>query len=169
MSRQQARPSYSHFNANPWAAYAAAAWAFVFAANSFYWALGGTVGIETLALTIQEEARQRDTAFLAMVWVTGGLKVLGGLLALALARPWGRAIPRRLLLIVAWGAGVLLVLYEGASWVEAALMEAGVIDVPASLGADAVRWNMLLWRPWWVLGGTLFVLAARDFGRRTHL
>lgn len=152
----------------PWAAYAAAAWAFVFAAVSFYWAAGGTVGLATLATSIQEDARERTSAFLAMVWLTGALKVLGGVLALALARPWGRRLPRRLLLVAAWGGGIVLVLYEGASWVEAALMEAGVIDIPASLGADAARWNLLLWRPWWVLGGVLFLLAARDFTRTTR-
>ncbi|MGH2531536.1 MAG: DUF3995 domain-containing protein [Thermomicrobiales bacterium] len=146
----------------PWAAYAAAAWAFVFATISFYWALGGTIGIDTLANTIQEDARARDAEFLVLVWLTGGL------MALALARPWGRRIPRRLVLIAAWGGGIFVILYEGASWIEAALMGAGVIDFPASLGADAVRWNLLLWRPWWVVGGVLFLLTARDFGRRTR-
>ncbi len=33
----------------PWAAFAACAWATMFAAASFYWGAGGDVGLDTLA------------------------------------------------------------------------------------------------------------------------
>ena len=84
-----------------WAAYAACGWAFLFAAPSFYWAAGGTVGIGTLDPGIT--AMSRDPWFVALVWATGVAKVLAGLLALALVRTWGQRIPRWILLAGAWG------------------------------------------------------------------
>lgn len=149
-----------------WPAYAAAIWAFLFALQSFYHAAGGTFGVHTFAQRIVDLGEARDPDFIRLVWATGVLKVLAGLLALSLVRPWGRLIPRRLLLIAVWGAGVFLVLYGGAGLIEAGLMEAGVIRIPESMGARAVRWYVLFWKPWWLLGGLLFILAARAGGRR---
>jgi hypothetical protein len=53
---------------------------------SFYWALGGELGLNTLGLGIQSLAH--DPGFIALVWLTGIAKALGGLFALTLARPW---------------------------------------------------------------------------------
>jgi hypothetical protein len=96
----------------------------------------------------------------AFVWTTGLLKVGAGLVALALVRPWGRHLPRRALRTAAWLGGALLLLYGGASWIQHGLMEAGVVDTPETLGEEAVRWHLLLWDPWWVLGGALFLSAG---------
>lgn len=60
------------------AGYWAAAWAFTFAAVSFYWAAGGDVGLTTLARELRDEARQRHAGFVTLLWATGGLKVLAG-------------------------------------------------------------------------------------------
>jgi hypothetical protein len=143
------------------AAYAAAVWAFVFAVPSFVWAAGVKAGSETIAADV-EEAGIADPWLLA---ATGVLKLLAGLVALALVRPWGRAIPRRLLLVAAWGAAVVFCLYAVANFVEHSLMEAGERSIPEDLGTDAVRWHLLLWDPWWLLGGILFALAAWEFTR----
>ena len=96
------------------AAYAAAAWAFAFAVPSFVWAAGVRAGSETIAADV-EEAGIADPGLLA---ATGLLKVLAGLVALALVRPWGRAIPRRLLVVVAWGTAVVICLYAVANFVD---------------------------------------------------
>jgi hypothetical protein len=101
-----------------------------------------------------------DPVFIAAMWGIGVLKVLGGLLALALVRPWGRAVPRRVLLTAAWGGGILMALYGGASWVQEGLMVTGVIAIPPGLGHAAAVWHVLLWDPWWLLGGILFITAA---------
>ena len=53
---------------------------------SFYWALGGELGLNTLGSGIQ--ALAHDPSFIALVWLTGVVKVLGGLFALTLVRPW---------------------------------------------------------------------------------
>ena len=146
------------------AAYGAAAWAFLFAAVSFYWAAGGDLGLTTLSRGLREKALERDPAFVALVWMTGGLKVLAGLLALALARPGGRARLRRLLLVAGWATGSLLVLYGGVGLVSAALAELGITSAedPAAL-----RWYLLLWEPLWLVGGGLFLAAAYQYARAT--
>jgi hypothetical protein len=57
---------------------------------------------------------------------------------------------------------VLLTLYGAANLVQHGLMEAGIVDTPDGLGSDAVTWHLALWDPWWLLGGILFLLAARE-------
>lgn len=144
-----------------WLAYAAAAWAFVFALMSFYWAAGGTLGVNTLGEGMLALALARDPELLTLTWITGVLKVIAGLVALALVQKWGSAIPHRLLLLGAWGAGLLFILYAAANFVQHGLMAAGANDIPALLGSmAAVRWHLFFWDPFWLLGGLLFVGAA---------
>lgn len=149
------------------AGYATCAWALIFAAVSFYWAAGGTIGAETIGPALAGLARVRDPEFIAILWITGALKVAAGLLALALVQSWGRLIPRWLLLLAGWGASAGLILYGGASFVQHALMVAGAIAIPAGLGETAARWHLLLWDPWWLLGGLLFAATAWGYGRHT--
>lgn len=151
-----------------WVAYAACAWAFVFAALSFYWAIGGTVGIDTIGPAITKPVLAHDPIWVALIWGTGALKVIAGLVALALVCSWGRLVPRWLLLIAAWSACAVMALYEGAaSWVQHGLMAAGAIGIPAGLGATALRWHLVLWDPWWLLGGVLFGAATWSYQRRS--
>jgi hypothetical protein len=141
----------------------------VFAAVSVYWAAGGTAGTATIGPAITEPVLARDPTWVTLMWGTVALKVLAGLLALALVRPWGRSVPRRLLLTAAWGAGALMALYAGtASLVQHGLMAAGTLSIPAGLGATALRWHLVLWDPWWLLGGLLFVAAAWSYQRRSR-
>jgi hypothetical protein len=142
------------------------AWCMIFAAMSVYWLLGGTVGLSTLANVIQESAAENDPDFRLTTWVTAGLKVLGGLVALASIQRWGRVIPRTLLLTFLMGAGFLLALYGVAGFVEKALMLSGVIDLPDSMGEGPARWYLAFWEPWWILGGVLFLLTANAYQKR---
>jgi predicted MFS family arabinose efflux permease len=135
---------------------------FVFAAMSFYWAAGGTAGSTTLGTRLEELAHSREPDFVAVLWITGLLKFAGGVLALALVH---RRAPRRLLLVAAWGAAALLLLYAVANLVQHGLIVAGAIEMPAGLGDTAARWHLLFWDPFWLLGGVLTALAAREFSR----
>jgi hypothetical protein len=137
----------------------------VFAASSFYWAVGGTVGLETVGNELERRAEAREPGMVAEVWAAAGLKILAGLLALALVRPWGRALPRRLLVIGSWATGSLLTLYGAANLIQHGLMEIGVAGVPDDLGETAVTWHLVLWDPFWLLGGLLFLAAARVYTR----
>jgi hypothetical protein len=150
-----------------WAAYTAAGWSFLFALISFYWAAGGLFGVETLGEGMKALALARDPEIITLTWVTGVLKAAAGLLALALVQSWGRIIPRRLRQIGAWGAAVLFLLYCGGNGIQHALMLVGTSRIPDLLGSmDAVRWHLFFWDPFWLLGGILFLLAARRFSRR---
>lgn len=150
-----------------YAGYAACVWAFAFAAVSFYWAAGGTVGADTIGPALTSLALARDPEFIAILWATGVLKVIAGLFALTLIPPWGRRIPRWLPLLAGWSTGVALMAYGVASFVQHALMLTGIIGTPEGLGAVAARWHLLLWDPWWLLGGILFAVAAWHHGRAT--
>lgn len=141
-----------------WAAYGAAGWAFAFAAVSAYWALGGKVGTETIAMDIARIPLANDPM---VVWATAGLKALAGMLALTLVRPCGRLLPLRVLIRATWAAGLVLTFYGGANLVDHGRMVAGLRDTPEVLGEQAARWHLLLWDPVWLLGGVLFLAAAR--------
>jgi hypothetical protein len=143
--------------------YAACAWALAFAAVSFYWAAGGEVGLETVGEEIRRDALAREPDAIAIVWVTGGLKVLGAALALALLRPRGPAILRRALGIAGWVVGVGLLVYAVANFGQHGLMAIGAIETPDALGETAVTWHLALWDPVWLLGGALFTGAAWRF------
>lgn len=148
--------------------YAAAIWAFLFAATSFYWALGGRIGVETIGDAITKPALAGDPAIVAFVWTTGALKVVAGGVALALVQPWGRRIPRWALLLAGWGASALFLVYGAANLAQDVLIVGGMIPTPVGLGAVAARWHLFLWDPWWLLGGILLALATWRFSRETE-
>lgn len=153
-------PSAARERMGAWAAYAAGAWAFAFAAVSFYWAAGGIAGAATLGPSVTDPALARDPGFVALLWGTGALKLAGGLLALALVRPWGRIIPRWLLLTATWGGGLFMIVYACLNLGVRGLMAVGVLSTPDSMRTAAAQWHLLLWDPWWLLGGILFVAAS---------
>lgn len=152
-----------------WAAYAAGALAFLHATVSFYWAAGGTAGLSTIGGTLEELGRAREPAMIALLWLTGLLKFAAGLLALALARPWGRAFPRQLLLIAAWSGAILLTTYGGVLTLGGVLLLTGVIPASGTADWTAIRWHTFLWDPWFLLWGILLATAALQYGREPRL
>jgi Protein of unknown function (DUF3995) len=141
-------------------AYLASWWMFIFTAMSVYWALGGNFGVETLGATISTQAKERDPQFVVVLWITAVLKVLGGLLPLGMVRGWARPIPRRLLLLGTWAAGIFMILYASANFGARAIMALGLIDTPDSMRTSGARWHLWFWNSWWMLGGILYVIAA---------
>jgi Protein of unknown function (DUF3995) len=137
-----------------WVAYAACGWAFLFAALSFFWAAGGRTGLHPLEV----EVAPGDPMWIALNLGAGLLKAVVGLIALALVRPWGRRIPSKLLLAVAWVLGVGMSLYGGLGLVSDVLHVTGVISDPAN--GKWFFWYLVLWDPWWLLGGVLYVATA---------
>jgi uncharacterized protein DUF3995 len=162
MSDMNAQPAQG-FGRETWAAYAACAWALLFALMSFYWALGGEFGLNTLGLGIQ--ALAHDPGFIALVWLTGIAKVLGGLFALTLARPWLLWLPPIWKLALAWVGGAALALYGSVNLVVEWLIVTGAIHIAGVAVTEGIRWHARLWDPWWLLGGILFLLAAWQYQR----
>ncbi|MBO3089274.1 DUF3995 domain-containing protein [Cellulomonas dongxiuzhuiae] len=143
-----------------WVAWGAVVVAFAFAAVSLVWATGSTVGLDTLGGSIERLGRERDPALLAANAVALVLKILGGVLALALVQPWGERLPRRPLLALAWSAAALLVLY-GALQVTTLVLVAADVVVPDEVLSDrALRWRLLLWEPWFLVWGLLLAGAT---------
>ena len=77
-----------------WAGYAACALALLHAAVSFYWASGSTAGLSTVGGKLEEMDRSGSPTLAALVWGVGALKVLAGLLALALVMSREGVLPR---------------------------------------------------------------------------
>jgi uncharacterized protein DUF3995 len=138
------------------------------AVPSFYWAFGGTARLDTVGGAIEDLARTRDASGVALGVVAGFLKIAGGLLALALVRPWGRAVPRRLLAGAAWAASVMLTAYGGLLVAVGALVLTGVISPAGPVDRTALRWHVLLWDLWFLIWGLLLGVAAWHYGRQSR-
>jgi len=92
-------------------------------------------------------------------------KVLGGLLALALVRPWGRVIPRGWLLLGSAAVSVLLVVYGGLNVLLGALVLSGVIHPAGAVDRTALRWHVGVWDLWFLVWGILLSLAVIGYRR----
>jgi Protein of unknown function (DUF3995) len=137
-------------------ALSAAAWCVAFGALSLYWAAGGTLGVDQLAVSLQERADERETGFVALVAATGIAKVVGAIVPLwLLLGPPSRSI-RRLLLFLCWAGGALLALYGLTDVVT------GSIRAARGTMENAI-WYAALWGPTWSLGGLLFLMTAWTF------
>lgn len=143
-----------------WPAYAVCACAWLFAIPSLYWGLGGKFGARTVGREAARLTWEGDPPIMAVVLVTAILKILGGVFALALVRPWGRRIPRRMKLITGWIGATILVLYGAAQMSGQALVGVGVVDVPATFDWWAFKWHLFLWSPWFLVWGVLLGLAV---------
>jgi hypothetical protein len=143
-----------------WIGYAAAAWALLFAASNVYWGLGGRQAVPLP----DPEAAFADPTFRLINLVAVGGKA--GMALVALATVWAQGtgqtgLPRRLLLIVAYGLGIGMTLYGGLGLIVDTLRLLGVLAVSPESG-PSLRWHVFLWDPWWIAGGLLFLGAARN-------
>lgn len=89
--------------ANRRTAYTAFAWVMVFLAWHVVWYI---TGLEFPSASDQHGARQVVIQVFSLIVVL--MVIAGALLPLALARPWGRRVPRWMLLSAAWTGAVLL-------------------------------------------------------------
>ncbi|ELY53538.1 hypothetical protein C491_21656 [Natronococcus amylolyticus DSM 10524] len=149
----------SHRSSTVRIAYAATGWWVAFAALSFYWAAGGTIGVSTLGAGIGALAAEREPWFVATVAATGVLKLVPAVLALSLVRPWGDRLPSRFRAVAVGGLGVLSVLY-GAVGIAAKLLVLVGVVTPGGIDARGFWGHLLVWDPVWVLGGALLCAAA---------
>lgn len=130
-----------------WAASAAFVWAVVFAVAHGAWALGDCTGLPAADC----EAGLAGW-FFAYNLIAGALCAVGAVVALALVRPRGRLVPRwRLLARI---GGWALVVRGGVGLVQDALVLGGAVG---SGGWEPT----MAYDPWFLLGGVLFLLAAR--------
>jgi len=126
-------------------AYAAAVLAFGSAAVSLYWTLGGTVLLDTVGGTFEDLARERSPTPIVLGMFVVVVKVVGGVLALALVQPWGAHVGRRLLLVLAAVGSVVLVVYGGVLVLVGGLVLAGLITPSPPVDEHALRWHVFVW------------------------
>ena len=143
----ESRPMQARRDSTRWAGYAACAWALLFTLPHVYWAVGGTAGLQ---------GRGMDGALSVINIVSIPLSLAAALVALAMIRPWGRALPRRLLASAAWLACVVLTLRGGAGLLQNAL---GEEDPPLLFK---------VFEPGFLIGGILFGVAAWHYSRSTR-
>ncbi len=148
-----------------WAGYIACGWGLAFAAISFYWGLGGTLGLDTLGGSLESLARAHDRTLFIAVWVTGFLKVLVALLALVLAGRWAARLPRRPVAVLGWVAAALLTLYGGTLIVPEALVAIGAIKPAQPVDWKPLLWHLYVWDMSFLVWGILFGVATWRFSR----
>lgn len=138
------------------AAYAAAVLGFTYAAVSLYWAAGGTALLSTVGGSVEDIGLPAVALGLA----AAGLKLAAGILALALARPWGRAIPRTWLLACATGASAVLACYGAIQVTAGSLVLTGAVRPAATVDWTALHWHVLVWDMWFLIWGILLATAT---------
>ncbi|WP_326614322.1 IS5 family transposase [Streptomyces scopuliridis] len=135
-------------------------WAVAFAVLHFYWALGGSWGLSVSAGPLAEE---RPGWFVAVgLWGVGMLCLVGGVLGWLLARPRPRGRAGQAVKTLGWCVCAVLVARGIAVEVLLLTDTAGQeIDV----SPEQRLWTLVLWNPWFMVGGLVFGVAARQFGR----
>ncbi|ARF54445.1 DUF3995 domain-containing protein [Streptomyces gilvosporeus] len=133
-------------------------WAVAFAALHFYWALGGSRGLSVSAGPLAET---RPAWFVAVgLWGVGLLCLVAGVLGWLLARPRPRGLFGRAVRALGWCACAVL-LARGLA------VEALLLTDPAghevNVSPEQRLWTLVLWNPWFLIGGLVFGLAARKF------
>ena len=149
-----------------WAGYAAFGWGLAFAGVSFYWGLGGNLGLDTLGGSLERLALAHDRTLLIAVWVTGVLKILGSLVALALAGRWGGRLARRPITVLGWVAAGSLALYGGVLVVPEALVTIGAIKPAQPVEWKPLLWHLYVWDLSFLVWGILFGVATWHYSRK---
>ncbi|MFE0186605.1 DUF3995 domain-containing protein [Streptomyces sp. NPDC058989] len=155
----------SRLRPGAWPGLAAAVWGLLFAVPSFAWAMGFTFGARTtVSPSLVKLADDRVAWFVAVLWVTGLLKVLGALIGVGLTLRRDRWIGR-LMVFCGGGAAVLLVWHGCLFVAHGVLVEVGIRSVAPDL-AGLTRWYLYLWGPWFIVGGLAFAVATTRYVRR---
>jgi Protein of unknown function (DUF3995) len=140
-------------------AYATIAWCLAFAALHVYWAVGGRLGLASSAGP--DLAATRPEWFVVVgLWGTAGLLILGAGLAVLLSGDHtGRRRVRRAVIVSGWLIGVLL---SARALILETLLATDAGGIRSSVGPLETRWSLVLWNPWFLIGGCAFALTARS-------
>ena len=135
---------------------AAVLWCALFAGLHLFWALGGSLGLASSAGA--DLATRRPTGFVAFgLYGVALLLLLGVALLAGLLRARASDPRRRVLAALVAVIGVVL-LVRGC--VVEALLALDVGGARDAVGPLETRWSLILWNPWFALGGALFLAVA---------
>ena len=135
----------------------ATTWCLVFAALHVFWALGGSVGLASSAG--RQLAAERPTSFVLL-----GLWGVGVLLLVGAGVVYRCTVSERRSLRWLVGAVGALLLLRGLLVEVVLLVDLG--GVRDSVGRLETTAGLLVWNPWFVLGGLAWVYAAATRGTR---
>lgn len=131
---------------------AGCAWALAYVPIHVYWALtGGVWPLSELPESLT------DSRWRQANWAASAVIIGAAALSLALVRPWGRRLPRPMLVGVAWVGAAFSVLHWVAFSAATVLNMAGVTD-GAVTSFD--RYNLFVFEPWFLGMGILLAWAA---------
>lgn len=139
-------------------------WTVVFAGMSFYWAMGGLLGLKSLGGSIYEMSQDPSPSFVTIVWLTGFLKLLGLILLSLLLVQWNKQIMSGLLYYATRIAGVFLFLYGLLNFITITMSALGILEF--DLDSYATFWRLVFWEPFWMVGGVFYFFAVRREGYR---
>jgi hypothetical protein len=139
------------------AAFIAAGLAFVSAATTGYWLLGGTALLDTVGGSVERLARDRGSAAFALAAVVVVIKSGAGILALLLLRPAWRGW--RMIVALDIFAAAVLCLWGGANVLVGALVLSGAIE-RVDVNRHALRWHVFVWDAWFLVWGVALAVAV---------
>lgn len=142
---------------NKYFLYLGVMWTILFAGMSFYWAMGGMIGVRSLGSAIYEQSLNPDPSFITIVWVTGFIKLLGAVLLLLLLVNWRNSWIRTILYFITKISGILLFLYGLLNFITITLSAVEILDF--ELDRYATFWRLLFWEPYWMIGGILYFFS----------
>lgn len=131
----------------------------------------GATGVGVVAMTVYVSYSFTVNGFVWLI-APGVLCAFGAAISLALIQPWGRFIPRWLLLLLAWLGGAIMIVHELYGGTLQALAVTGMISWQQEhflIGAPATQAPLtisqfmnqnLIWGTWFLLGGLLFCVLA---------
>lgn len=135
------------------------AWTVIFAVMSFYWAMGGTLGVRSLGGSIYEMSLNPTPSFVLMVWLTGFAKLFGLALLWSLHAKWRKPVIPKILYFMTKAAGFLLFIYGLLNFITISLSAWDILNF--DLDAYATFWRLAFWEPFWMIGGVFYFFAAK--------
>jgi Protein of unknown function (DUF3995) len=98
-------------------------------------------------------------------WVSVGLAVASMVAAIATTQPWLHVFPRRLVLAATWGLAALM-LFRGVGQIVGGVHR--LIVGVSEQSAYTVRWDLLLWSPFFIAWGAMWAAIGWRYAVRTR-
>lgn len=98
-----------------------------------------------------------------VLWLSVALKLTAAGLGVAVVVA---GVRKRLVVLLAWTAAVVLTLYGGVLTVAGLLVQAGIVPRADEADDRALAWHAYLWDPWFLAWGLLLGLALRPADTR---
>lgn len=131
-------------------------WTAIFAIMSFYWAMGGMIGVRSLGGEVYEISLNPEPSFILTLWLTGFIKLLGVILLLV---EWRSSVKSKGLYYITKIVGISLFLYGLLNFITISLSAFNILDF--NLDGYATFWRLVFWEPFWMIGGLFYFYSVK--------